>query len=79
MPTAMPEAPLASRFGKAPGQNRRLVVFLVIGRAEIDGVLIDAFEQQGRDIGHAGFGVTIGGRTVAVDVAEVPLPVDDRI
>ena len=36
-------------------------------------------EQQPRDFGHARFGVAIGGGIVAVDIAEIALPVDERI
>ena len=61
------------------GQDDRLLVLLVVGRAEIDRVLGDAFEQRGRDLGHARFGVAHGGGVIAVDVAEIPLPVDQRI
>ena len=48
MPTAMPDEPLASRFGKAPGRTTGSSSSLVIGRAEIDGVLVDALQQQRR-------------------------------
>jgi len=70
---------VSEKVRESARKNRRLLVFLVIGQPEIDGVLVDAFEQQPGDIGHAGFGVSIGSRTVAIDVAEVPLPVDDGI
>ncbi len=61
------------------GQNDRFLVFLVVGRAEIDRVLGDAFEKRGRDLGHARFGVAHGSGVIAVDVAEIPLPVDERV
>ena len=41
-----------------------------------DGVLVDAIQQQPRDVGHARFGVTHGGGIIAVDVAEIALAVD---
>ena len=46
MPTAMPEVPLASRFGKLAGSTDGLLVGAVVGGAEIDGILVDAVEQQ---------------------------------
>ena len=46
MPTAMPAAPLASRLGNARRQHDRLALLAVIGRAEIDRVLVDAGEQR---------------------------------
>ncbi len=35
--------------------------------------------KQLRDRGHARFGVTVGGRIIAVDIAEIALAVDQRI
>ena len=61
------------------GQHDRLLVFLVVGRPEIDGILGDAFEQRGRHFGHARFGVAHGGGVIAVDIAEIALPVDQRV
>ena len=60
-------------------QHDRLLLVARIIVAEIDGILVDAFEQQPRDIGHARFGVAIGGSRVAIDIAEIALPVDQRI
>ena len=47
--------------------------------APVDRVLVDALEQQARDVGHPRFGVAIGGGAVAVDIAEIALPLDQRI
>ena len=44
-----------------------------------DRILFDALHQEARDIGHAGFGVAVGGGVVAVDIAEIALPLDQRI
>ena len=60
-------------------QNDRLFVLFIIGRAEIDGVFVDAFQQQRRHFRHTRFGVTHGSRVIAVDIAEVALPVHERI
>ena len=60
-------------------QHDRLFRLAVIVRAEVDRVLVDAVEQQARDLGHARFGVAVGGGVIAVDVAEIALPVDQRI
>jgi len=64
---------------KSAGQNDRLFRLAVVIGAEFDAVLVDAFEQQPRDLGHARFGVAVGGRIIAVDIAEIALPVDQRI
>ncbi len=60
-------------------QHHRLLPLPVIGRAEIDGVLVDAAQEQLGDHRHARFRVTHGRRVIAVDVAEIALPVDERI
>ena len=60
-------------------QHHRLLPLPVIGRAEVDRVLVDAAQQQLGDRRHARFGVAHGGRVIAVDIAEISLPVDERI
>ena len=47
--------------------------------APVDRVFVDALHDEARDIGHARFGVAIGGGVIAVDVAEIALPLDQRI
>ncbi len=61
------------------GEHHRFLVLAVVGVAEIDGVLVDAFQKEPRDLGEAGLRVPVGGGVVAVDVAEIPLAVDERI
>ena len=69
--------------GKKVREGRRqddgFLVLLVVGRAKVDGILVDPLEEESCHLGHARLGVPIGGRTVAVDIAEVALPVDDGI
>ena len=79
MPTAMPVEPLASRLGKAAGSTTGSFVFAVIGGAEIHRVLVQAVQQRLRGFGQAAFGVAHGGGVIAVDIAEIALPVDQRI
>ena len=64
---------------KTAGQHDRLFRLTVVIGAEFDAVLVDAFEQQPCDLGHARFGVTVGGGVIAVDIAEIALAVDQRI
>ena len=78
MPTAIPCEPLASRFGKAEGSTT--------GSssphhkfAEIDGVLVDPFQQEARYIGKTRLRVALGRGIVAVDRAIITLAVDKRI
>ena len=60
-------------------KQARLLGLAVIGRAEIDRILVDAIEQKLRDLGHARFGVAHGGSIIAVDIAEIALPVDKPV
>ncbi len=64
---------------KAAGQHDRLFRLAVVIGAEFDAVLVDAVEQKLRDLGHARFGVAVGGGVIAVDVAEIALAVDQRV
>ena len=50
MPTAMPPAPLTSRFGKRAGRTRGSLTGRVVVVLEIDGVLVDVVEQLMRDL-----------------------------
>ena len=75
----MPWEPLASRLGNAPGQHHRLVFRAVIGRPEVDRVLVDAVDQEPRDLGEPRLGVAHRRGIIAVDVAEIALAVDQRI
>ncbi len=79
MPTAMPPEPLTSRFGKRAGRTIGSCSESSKFGLEVDGLLVDVGEQLGRDAGQAAFGVSIRGRRVAVDRAEVALAVDERV
>ena len=61
------------------GQHDRLLGRAVVVRPEVDGVLIDPAQQCLGHLGETGLGVTHGGGVIAVDVAEVALPFDQRI
>jgi hypothetical protein len=54
------------------------VAAIVIG-TEVDRILVDAVQQAGGDFGHARFGVALGRGIIAVDIAEIALPVDQRV
>ena len=60
-------------------QHHRLFFRAVIGRAEIDRVLVDAVDQEPGDLGEARLGVAHRGGIIAVDIAEIALAVDQRI
>ncbi len=71
--------PVREQIWERGGQDDGFLLFAVIGRTEIDRILVDAVEQRLGDGREARFRVSHRGRVIAVDIAEVPLPVDQRI
>ena len=61
------------------GHHDRLFRVARVIVAPVDRVLFDALHQQARDVGQARLGVAVGGGVIAVDVAEIALPFDQRI
>ncbi len=59
-------------------QNRRLRFGIVVVRLEIDRVLVDIAEHREGRSRQTRFGISIGRRRIAVDRAEIALPVDQR-
>ena len=70
---------VGEQVGEAGGQDDGLVVGAVVGGLEVDRVLFDAVEQQRGGHRQLSLGVAHGRGVIAVDVAEVALPVDLRI
>ncbi len=70
---------VGQHVGKGGGQHDRLALGAGVVVAKVDRILVDAFQQQARDLRHARLGVAVGGGAIAVDVAEVALAVDERI
>ena len=77
MPTAMPLAPLTSRFGKAAGSTDGLGELVVVVGHEVDDVLVERVGHREGGGPQASLGVPRGGRAV-VERAEVAVPVDER-
>ena len=77
-PPRCPAEPFTSRFGQHGRQHRRLGRAVVVGRLEVDGVLLDVRHHRRADAGQARLGVAHGGRRVAVDGAEVALAVHQQ-
>ena len=75
----MPEEAVGKQVREGARQDDRLLVLFIVGGAEIDRILGDAGKQLGRHIGHARFGVAHGGGVIAVDIAEIALPVDQGV
>ncbi len=63
---------------EARRQDRRLLHAPVIIVLEVDGLFVDVLEEMLRDLGEAAFGVTHRRRRIAVNRAEIALPVDQR-
>ena len=70
---------VGEQVGEVGGEDARLLLAPVIIGAEVDRVLLDAVEELRRDLGQSRLGVAVGGGVVAVDITEIPLPVDQRI
>ena len=64
---------------EAAGQHHRLFAAVVIGRAQLNRVLVDAIQQQPGDVRQPSLGVAHRGRVIAVDIAEIALAVDQRV
>ena len=70
---------IRQQVGKASGQHDRFRIELVIRVAEIDGIFIKAVQKQLGRLRHTTFGVTHCGGSIAVDIAEIALPIDQRV
>ncbi len=66
------------KVGEARRQDDRLLLLLVVVRLEVDGVLVEVFEQRQRDPVEPRLGVARRCGRIAVDRAEIALPVDQR-
>jgi len=74
-----PRSAIGKQVGNAARQNDRFTVFAVVGRAEIDSILIDAVEHRLRHGRQPALGVSHCRSVVAVEIAEIPLSVDQRV
>ena len=74
-----PGRAIGQQVGEQAGEDFRLFLLAIVGRYEIDRALVEPGHQADRRPGQAGFGVAVGGRVIAVDVAEVALAFDQRV
>ena len=70
---------IGQQVGKAGRQHHRLFFLAIVGWTEIDRVLIDPIQKELGGVGQAAFGVAHGRCVIAVDIAEVPLTVDQAV
>ncbi len=74
-----PGAAVDEQVGEAGREHERLLAGAVIGGREVDGLGVDVAQHLGGQPVQARLGVAHRRRGVAVDVAEVAVPVDERI
>ena len=67
------------QIGETAGQHGGLHQRFIKVWHEIDGILVDLANQAQGDLGHARLGITHGRRAVAIDGAEVALPLHQHI
>ena len=61
---------------KARGQDDRFLLLAVVIRLEVDRAFVNVLEQRKRRAGETGFGIAHGRGRIAVDRAEIALPID---
>ena len=74
-----PAGAIGEQVGEEAGHDFRLFFLIVVGRNEIDRACVEAFHQAHRGLRQPRLGIAIGGGVIAVDIAEVPLPFDQRV
>ena len=74
-----PAGAIGQQVWKGGGHHLGLFEGAIIIGAEIDRVFRQTFHQGLGNRGQARLGITGGGRVIAVDIAEIALPVDQRI
>ena len=74
-----PRAAVDEQVREARGQDQRLLLGAVEVGSEVDRLLVDVAEHLGGERVEPRLGVAHGRRAPAVDVPEVPVPVDERI
>ncbi len=74
-----PARAVGQQVREQPGENLGLFFLAIVGRAKLDRAVVEAGHQLHRDGRQPGLGVAIGRGVIAVDIAEIPLPVDERV
>ena len=78
-PDGDPARAIGEKIGEGRRQHDRFLERAVVIGAEIDRVLVEPLEQRLGGGRQPRLGVAARGRVVAVDVAEIALPVDQRV
>ena len=69
---------IGEQIGEKAGKHLRLLILAIIGRAEIDRSFVQPRHQISRRLRQPRFGIAHGRGIIAVDISEIPLPVDQR-
>ena len=72
-------AAVGKQVGKQARKDFGLFLLAIIGGVEGDRAVFQPRHQLHRRFGQPGFGIAIGGGVIAVDIAEIALPFDQRI
>lgn len=67
------------KVGKREGKKDGLLVLIIIGRKEINGVLVDELKKKSRKLSNERLGVENGGGVIEVDIEEIEMKVKERI
>ena len=78
-PHRNPACAIGEEVGEQAGEDFGLDLLAVIRRDKVDRAFVQPRHQLQRGLGQARFGVAVGGGVIAIDIAEVPLPFDQRI
>ncbi len=78
-PDRDPRRAVREQVGEQPGEQLGLLLLAVIRGAVIDRILVEPVHQVDRDLRQPGLGIAIRRGVIAVDIAEIALPVDQRI
>ncbi len=70
---------VGEQIREGAGEQLGFLLLAIVGRTECDRILVEPVHQVDRDLRQPGFGVAIGSGVIAVDVAEIALPVDQRV
>ena len=70
---------VGKQIGEQAGEQLRLFLLAIVCRDEIDRAFVQPGHQLDRGLRQPGFGVAIGGGVIPVDIAEIALPLHQRI
>ena len=70
--------PVDQQVGETGGQHKGFFQLIVKVGHKIHGIFVDVRQHIGRQLCHSGLCITVGGRWVAVNGAEIAVPIDHR-